>query len=37
MGKTDNIPAVLVRGYRYQPAEGSAQRLLRDPRFDLFR
>jgi coenzyme F420-0:L-glutamate ligase/coenzyme F420-1:gamma-L-glutamate ligase len=37
MGKTTNIPAALVRGYRYQPAEGSAQRLLRDPRFDLFR
>jgi coenzyme F420-0:L-glutamate ligase/coenzyme F420-1:gamma-L-glutamate ligase len=37
MGKTDQIPAALVRGYRYQPAAGSAQRLLRDPRFDLFR
>jgi coenzyme F420-0:L-glutamate ligase/coenzyme F420-1:gamma-L-glutamate ligase len=37
MGKIDGVPAAIVRGYSYTPAEGSAKRLIRDPRFDLFR
>lgn len=37
MGKLDQVPAVLVRGYTYQPAAGSARGLVRDPKMDLFR
>jgi coenzyme F420-0:L-glutamate ligase/coenzyme F420-1:gamma-L-glutamate ligase len=37
MGKIDRVPAALIRGYGYTPAEGSAKALLRDPRTDLFR
>jgi coenzyme F420-0:L-glutamate ligase/coenzyme F420-1:gamma-L-glutamate ligase len=37
MGKLDQVPAVLVRGYHHRPAEGSAAALVRDPRMDLFR
>lgn len=37
MNKIDRVPAALIRGYRYQPAEGSAQTLLRDPSTDMFR
>jgi coenzyme F420-0:L-glutamate ligase/coenzyme F420-1:gamma-L-glutamate ligase len=37
MGKTDAVPAAIVRGYAYQPAEGSAQALIRAPEKDLFR
>ncbi len=37
MGKTDGVPAAIIRGYRYTPAAGSARRLQRDPRSDLFR
>jgi coenzyme F420-0:L-glutamate ligase/coenzyme F420-1:gamma-L-glutamate ligase len=40
MGKADGIPAVLVRGYRYQarePGEVSAKALIRDANSDLFR
>jgi coenzyme F420-0:L-glutamate ligase/coenzyme F420-1:gamma-L-glutamate ligase len=37
MGKIDAVPVAVIRGYRYTPAESSAQRLVRDARFDLFR
>jgi len=37
MGKAAAIPAVLVRGYQYQPSEGSAKALIRPAEADLFR
>jgi coenzyme F420-0:L-glutamate ligase/coenzyme F420-1:gamma-L-glutamate ligase len=37
MGKLDAVPVVIVRGYAYAPAPGSARELLRDPNLDLFR
>jgi coenzyme F420-0:L-glutamate ligase/coenzyme F420-1:gamma-L-glutamate ligase len=38
MGKIDKVPAAIVRGYAYAPSEeATAQPLIRDPRFDLFR
>lgn len=37
MGKTERIPAVLIKGYRYQRGEGRASMLLRPPEQDLFR
>jgi coenzyme F420-0:L-glutamate ligase/coenzyme F420-1:gamma-L-glutamate ligase len=37
MGKTERIPAVLIRGYRYSQGEGRASMLLRPPEEDLFR
>lgn len=37
MGKTDQVPVALIRGYSYRPAEGSARRLVRDPAKDMFR
>jgi coenzyme F420-0:L-glutamate ligase / coenzyme F420-1:gamma-L-glutamate ligase len=38
MGKIDQVPAAIVRGYAYTPSEeATAQALIRDPRFDLFR
>lgn len=37
MGKIDGVPAAIVRGFAYTPAESSARRLLRNPAFDLFR
>jgi coenzyme F420-0:L-glutamate ligase/coenzyme F420-1:gamma-L-glutamate ligase len=38
MGKIDRVPVAIVRGYGYAPSEeATAQRLIRDPRFDLFR
>ena len=37
MGKTANVPAVIVRGFRYRPARDTAQSLLRPPAEDLFR
>ncbi len=38
MGKIDAVPAAIIRGYAYTPSEeATARRLLRDPRFDLFR
>ena len=37
MRKGDGIPAVLVRGYEFTPAEGSAKSLIRAREFDLFR
>ncbi len=37
MGKLDACPVAVVRGYRWQPAAGSGQALLMDPRRDMFR
>ena len=37
MRKGDGIPAALVRGYAFRPAEGNAKSLIRAPEFDLFR
>lgn len=37
MGKIDAVPVAIVRGYAYQPAEGSARALIRAPERDLFR
>jgi coenzyme F420-0:L-glutamate ligase / coenzyme F420-1:gamma-L-glutamate ligase len=37
MGKLDQVPVAVVRGYRYDPGAGSARELLRDPNMDLFR
>jgi coenzyme F420-0:L-glutamate ligase/coenzyme F420-1:gamma-L-glutamate ligase len=38
MGKIDQVPVAIVRGYAYTPSESAtARQLIRDPRFDLFR
>lgn len=37
MGKTERIPVVLIRGYRYVRGEGRASMLLRPSERDLFR
>jgi coenzyme F420-0:L-glutamate ligase/coenzyme F420-1:gamma-L-glutamate ligase len=37
MGKLDQVPVAVIRGYRYEPGPGSARELLRDPSMDLFR
>jgi len=37
MGKTDNIPAVLIRGYSFTPSAKNAKDLLRKHALDLFR
>jgi coenzyme F420-0:L-glutamate ligase / coenzyme F420-1:gamma-L-glutamate ligase len=37
MGKLDQIPAAIVRGYSYTPGEGAATQLVRPPEKDLFR
>jgi F420-0:gamma-glutamyl ligase len=37
MEKAAAIPAVLVRGYKYEPCEGSAKPLIRPAEADLFR
>lgn len=38
MGKVDQVPAALIRGYRFQPRETvGAAALIRDAKFDLFR
>ncbi len=37
MAKPAGIPVVLLRGFDWQPAEGSARPLLRKPDQDLFR
>jgi coenzyme F420-0:L-glutamate ligase/coenzyme F420-1:gamma-L-glutamate ligase len=37
MEKAGGIPAVVVRGYRYEPFEGSAKILIRPAEMDLFR
>jgi coenzyme F420-0:L-glutamate ligase/coenzyme F420-1:gamma-L-glutamate ligase len=37
MEKAGAVPAVIVRGYKFQPYEGSAKVLIRPPEADLFR
>jgi coenzyme F420-0:L-glutamate ligase/coenzyme F420-1:gamma-L-glutamate ligase len=37
MRKGDGIPAVLIRGYEFTPAEGTGKTLIRDRQMDLFR
>jgi coenzyme F420-0:L-glutamate ligase/coenzyme F420-1:gamma-L-glutamate ligase len=37
MGKLDQVPVAVIRGYRAEPGAGSARELLRDPNMDLFR
>jgi coenzyme F420-0:L-glutamate ligase / coenzyme F420-1:gamma-L-glutamate ligase len=37
MGKIDRVPAALIRGYSYTPADGNAQSLVRDAATDMFR
>ncbi len=37
MGKVDQRPVALVRGYAYQPGAGSGQQLVMPPERDLFR
>jgi coenzyme F420-0:L-glutamate ligase / coenzyme F420-1:gamma-L-glutamate ligase len=37
MRKGAGIPAVLIRGYAFQPADGNAKALIRAREFDLFR
>jgi coenzyme F420-0:L-glutamate ligase/coenzyme F420-1:gamma-L-glutamate ligase len=37
MGKTDEIPLAVIRGYPYSPASGSARELLMPPERDMFR
>jgi coenzyme F420-0:L-glutamate ligase/coenzyme F420-1:gamma-L-glutamate ligase len=37
MGKVDQVPVALIRGYSYTPAEGHINELLRDSATDMFR
>jgi coenzyme F420-0:L-glutamate ligase / coenzyme F420-1:gamma-L-glutamate ligase len=37
MRKGEGIPAVLIRGYEFTPAEGTGRSLIRSREFDLFR
>jgi coenzyme F420-0:L-glutamate ligase/coenzyme F420-1:gamma-L-glutamate ligase len=37
MGKSAGCPVVLIRGFKWQAADGSAQALIRSPEQDLFR
>jgi coenzyme F420-0:L-glutamate ligase/coenzyme F420-1:gamma-L-glutamate ligase len=37
MKKLERIPVVRIRGYRFQPEEGTARRLVRPAERDLFR
>jgi coenzyme F420-0:L-glutamate ligase / coenzyme F420-1:gamma-L-glutamate ligase len=37
MGKRDGIPAVIVRGYKYRPAQEPATKIIRPASEDLFR
>jgi coenzyme F420-0:L-glutamate ligase / coenzyme F420-1:gamma-L-glutamate ligase len=37
MGKTAGIPAAVIEGYRYEPAEGCGRQLIRPADEDLFR
>lgn len=37
MGKVDQIPAAIIRGYTYSPAEGTVRDLVREPDRDLYR
>ena len=36
MGKLDGVPAAIVRGFAYEPGEGSASELVRPLEMDLF-
>jgi F420-0:gamma-glutamyl ligase len=37
MEKGAGVPAVIIRGYRFIPAEGDGKKLLRPAEADLFR
>ena len=37
MEKASGVPVVLVRGYEYEPFDGSAKVLIRPAEADLFR
>lgn len=37
MGKVDHVPAAVVRGFAFEPAEGSTRELFRDATRDMFR
>lgn len=37
MGKIDRVPVAVVRGFEYEPAEGSARAIVRAAEKDLFR
>jgi coenzyme F420-0:L-glutamate ligase/coenzyme F420-1:gamma-L-glutamate ligase len=37
MGKIDQVPVAVIRGYTYTPTEGSASTLVRDGATDMFR
>jgi coenzyme F420-0:L-glutamate ligase/coenzyme F420-1:gamma-L-glutamate ligase len=37
MRKSDGVPAVIVRGFPFEPANSRARRLIRDESLDLFR
>jgi coenzyme F420-0:L-glutamate ligase / coenzyme F420-1:gamma-L-glutamate ligase len=37
MDKLDRVPVAIVRGYRWEPADGNARELVRPPEIDLFR
>lgn len=37
MGKSDGVPVVLIRGYRYKPVLDPAEHIIRPPHEDLFR
>ncbi len=37
MGKIAQVPAAIVRGFSYTPADGSARQLVRAPEKDMFR
>jgi coenzyme F420-0:L-glutamate ligase/coenzyme F420-1:gamma-L-glutamate ligase len=37
MGKREGIPAVIIRGYKYRPAQEAATRIIRPAHEDLFR
>jgi len=37
MGKTDKVPAVLIRGYHFENTKKNAKMLMRDTAKDMFR
>ncbi len=37
MGKTEGCPAAIIRGFAYEPGEGTARELVMPPERDLFR
>jgi len=37
MGKAEGVPVVVVRGYRFRPAQEGAARIIRPAKEDLFR